>query len=197
MPAPIAIPLTAAERRALWRIRLNARSPRLWARATALIMLSMGELGSHVADVLSVSINTITNWKRRWLQGGCFRLEDAPHTGRPTKATKRYLELLKEAVERGPRAYSYLFTVWSTARLAAHMGRKTHISLSSKRIRVWLKRLGFVFRRPKHTLRSRQNRRKFHAAKARLKALKKGLSASLRATNCGSKTKGTSIFILI
>jgi transposase len=123
-------------------------------------------------------------------------MADGPRMGRPPNARGRYLKVLKEAVERGPHAYGYLFTVWSAARLAAHMKAKTRIGLSDKQLRVWLQRLGFVYRSPKHTLRSRQNRRHVHAAKLRLEALKKGLSRLLGDSSSGSRMKQTSICIL-
>lgn len=138
-------------------------------------MLDTEESVSTVARVLSVSINTITHWKHRWLDHRYFRLTDAPHSGRPPKVTRRYQELLKAAVRRGPQAYRYGFTVWSSRRLAAHLEQKTGTRLCAKSVRHWLNRLDFVYRRPKHTLKSRQNRQEVQAAERRLATLKKGL----------------------
>jgi transposase len=143
-----------------------------------------------------VCLNTVANWKHRWLKGRYFRLTDARRSGRPPIASKRYLKLMAEAVERGPHSYGYQFTVWSSARLAAHLEEKTGIALSPRQLRKWLSRQGFVFRRPKHTLKSRQNRRKVQAAKRHLAALKKGLLPILVDTTFGSKTRSTSICIL-
>jgi transposase len=197
MPAPIRLRLRRGEKRALWRLRMSATSPRVWARATALLMLSMGESVAKVAAALSVCVNTITNWKHRWLKCRYFRMADRPRVGRPPDANARYRRMLREAVECGPRAFGYLFTVWSAARLAAHMRTRTRVALSEKQVRVWLRRLGFAYRSPKHTLRSRQNRRAVHTAKLRLKALKKGLSGLLHDSSSGSRMKETFISILI
>lgn len=175
MPRPISVPLTPSERRDLQLLRARTTSRRAWSRATALLMLASGEAASKAARVLSVSINTITHWKHRWRRHRYFRLTDAPRSGRPPKVTRRYQQLLKTAARQGPNAYRYGFTVWSSRRLAAHVERKTGTRLCAKSVRHWLKKLGFVYRRPKHTLKSRQNRKEVQAAERRLAALKKGL----------------------
>lgn len=197
VPAPICIALSPQQRRALERCRATATSRRLWCRSTGILMSAAGANASEVATALSVNLSTVTAWRNRWAEGKLFRLSDAPRTGRPPRAGSRYHGLLKEAVVRGPRAYGYVFTVWSLARLAEHMARRTRVRLGRTRLLQLLRASGFVFRRPKHTLKSRQNRRKVAAGMRQLEALKKGLSGLAHATNSGSKMRPTSIFILI
>lgn len=197
MPAPIEIRLTAGQRQSLERQRAAATSPRVWARITSILILAAQVPAKKVAAFLGVCLDSITNWKQRWLQGGHFRFKDRAHTGRKSRADARYRKLLKEAVKQGPQAYGYLFTVWSVARLAAHMALETHVRLGPNRVRELLHELGYVCGRPKHTLKSRQNRRKVRAAKRRLDALKKGLSTAPRRRSCGSRTRPTSICIPI
>jgi transposase len=197
MPAPIEIRLTASQRQALERQRAAAKSPRVWARITAILMLAAKVPATKVGALLSVCLGTITNWKRRWLQGGHFRFKDRAHTGRKSRANARYLRLLREAVERGPQAYGYIFTVWSVGRLAAHLAIKTKVRLGAHRVRQLLHQLDYVFGCPKHTLKSRQNRRKVRSAKKHLQALKKGLCGPPRNTSSGSRTRPTSICIPI
>jgi len=195
MPAPIEIRLTASQRQALERQRAAAKSPRVWARITSILMLAAQVPARKLAAFLGVCLDTITNWKRRWLQGGHFRFQDRAHPGRRSKADARYRKHLKEAVDRGPQAYGYLFTVWSVARLAAHMALKTRVRLGEDRLRELLDERGYVYGRPKHTLKSRQNPRKVRSAKRRLEALKKGLCAVPAGPRSGSRTRPTSICI--
>lgn len=196
MPAAIPLKVTASQMRCLRRIQASARSRRIWSRATGLVMLSQGKACQEVAKVLDICADTITDWKRRWTRDGMKSLEDKPRSGRPPSVTPKYLRLLKEAVERGPQAYGYLFSVWSSGRLAAHLERKTSITLRGKRVRIYLGRLGFVYRRPKHTIKGRQDPKEVRAAEKHLYALKKGLFAQKPGTNSGSKMKPTSIFTL-
>ena len=82
-----------------------------------------------------------------------------PRSGRPPRATKRYRAELRNALRKGPLRFGYVFTVWSIARLAAHLHRRTGIRFSTD----WLRRLaraeGFVVARPKHTLKNKRKRR--------------------------------------
>jgi transposase len=196
MPAAVSIKVTASQLRCLRKTQASARSRRVWSRATGLVMLSQGKACQEVAKVLGICADTITDWKRRWTREGLKSLEDKPRSGRPPSVTPKYLRLLKDAVERGPQAYGYLFSVWSSGRLAAHLERKTGISLRGRRVRVYLGKLGFVYRRPKHTLKGRQNPKEVRAAEKHLHTLKKGLFAQELGTNSGSRMKPTSIFTL-
>lgn len=196
MPAPIAVVLTAQQRRALSRCRSRTKSPQLWKRITAILMSAEGMSVADICSVLSVNPDSVTSWRHRWVQGGLFRMGDAPRTGRPPRGDGGYLGLLQDALQRGPAAFDYIFTVWNVARLGEHMAKKTGVRLGQTRLRQLLHQLGFVFRRPKHTLKSRQNRREVADAKVQLEALKKGLCVRGPRTNCGSRTKPTSIFIL-
>jgi len=152
MPAPVLIRVPASQRRRLRRILASTQTRRTWARATGLLMLVQGQSVMDVAKILGICEDRVTNWKRRWIREGMESLQDKARSGRPPKVTSRYLSLLGQAVERGPRAYGYLFSVWSAGRLAAHLEFKTKISLRPNQLREHLKRQGFVYRRPKHTL---------------------------------------------
>lgn len=196
MPAAIRIKVTGSQSRYLRRVRAAARSRKVWSRATGIMMLARRAGCQEVAKTLGICIDTVTDWKRRWSREGVDSLRDKPRSGRPPRATPKYLRLLEEAVERGPRAFGYLFSVWSSGRLAAHLERKTRISLKGKRVRKYLLTMGFVYRRPKHSLKGRQNRAEVRAAEKHLHALKKGLFALAPDTNSGSKMKPTSIFTL-
>ena len=196
MPAAVPIKVTASQVRCLRRIQGSARSRRIWSRATGLLMLAQGKSCQEVAKILGICVDTVTDWKRRWAREGLKSLEDKPRSGRPPTVTRKYLRLLEEAVERGPQAYGYLFSVWSSGRLAAHLARKTDIPLRGKRLRTYLRKLGFVYRRPKHTLKGRQNPQEVRVAEKHLHALKKGLFAQKPDTSSGSRMKPTSIFTL-
>jgi transposase len=196
MPAPVQIIVTASQKRRLRRILASTEARRTWSRATGLLMLEQGQSCLNVARVLGICEDTVTNWKKRWILEGLASLEDKHRSGRPLTVTARYLRLLAEAVERGPHAYDYLFSVWSVARLAAHLKAKTGIPLRPNQLRKHLKDLGFVYRRPKHSLKARQDPKAVRVAERHLHALKKGLFAPALDSNSGSRTKPTSIFTL-
>ena len=65
--------------------------------------------------------------------------------------------------------------VWSITRLNSHLQIATGIRICND----WLRRLvhaeGFVYRRPKHTLKGKRNEKAFRKAQKALNRLKKGL----------------------
>jgi transposase len=158
-------------------------------------MSAVGAPAKQIAEALHVTPQTVSNWRRRWIERGPFGLKDAPRPGGPLKVTPRYLRLMAEAVDRGPQAYGYIFTTWSVKRLVVHLQRRTKIRISHQRLRQLLHQHGFVCRRPKHTLKGKRNEREYRRVKQRLEALKKGLCAEEPATNFGLRTRPTSICI--
>src|SRR5262245_33923153 len=105
MPIGVSIRISTSQRQCLQRIQASTDSRRTWSRATGLLMLAQGQRCQDVARILGVCLDTVTNWKRRWNQGGPFRLKDKPGSGCPPRITPRYLRLLEEAVEKGPQTY--------------------------------------------------------------------------------------------
>lgn len=86
MPAPIRINVSGQQRRALSRTRSQTKSTLLWRPITAILMLATAMSAQDIAPVLSVNLDTLTYWRRRWLEGGLFRLNEAPRSGRPGQA---------------------------------------------------------------------------------------------------------------
>jgi transposase len=67
----------------------------------------------------------------------------------------------------------YGFSVWSLARLAQHLKRKTGISLSEDQLGRVLRAEGFSYQRPKHTMKGKRDEAAYERARRRLKTLKK------------------------
>ena len=172
MPKSINVQVTRAQERRLWQLRCSSSNRRIWARATAILMLAAGAPTAAIMKSLTISQNTLTNWKQRWNNSGIFGLGDGKRSGRPPKANAPYLVELKKAVAKNPTKFGYVFTVWSSARLAVHLRRKTGVQIGPKQVRHLLKKSGFVFGRPKHTLRSRQDPKEVRSVRRRLEALK-------------------------
>lgn len=90
--------------------------------------------------------------------------------------------------------YGYAFSVWSIARLNAHLRIATGLSLCDEWLRTLVKAEGFVYRRPKHTLKGKRNERAFRKAQHALDRLKKGLCSRGRGTSCGTRMNQSSTF---
>jgi putative transposase len=143
-------------------------------RAMALRLLHRGHRPQAVAEMLVVNLSTVYNWCRRWTAEGLDGLVNRPKSGRPRKANEGYCRLLEEALETNPADYDYSFTIWTADRLRAHLERQTGICLSRGRFAELLERQGYVFRRPKKDLGSKQDQTAKQQAAELLDELKRG-----------------------
>ena len=142
-------------------------------RAMAIQLLHQGMNHQAVADMLAVSVGSIYKWHARWREGGLNALANQPKSGAPRKADEAYWQRVGEVVEQEPRTFGYIFTVWTAERLIAHMTTETGIELSVSRFRVMMREHGYVYRRPKHDLKSLQDPEARAAAETHLNELKK------------------------
>jgi len=185
--------LTPWERRRLRQLRDRSPSPRVGKRATCLLLSSAGDPAIVIARATGLSLDAITDVRRRWRKRRLRSLSDRPRAGRPPRVTPRYRRELRRALRRGPLALGYVFTVWSIARLGAYLAQRTGGLAVS---RDWLRRLvhaeGFVVGRPKHTLKGKRGEREYRRARRQLDRLKKGRRKRTRPTNSGTPTPPSS-----
>ena len=180
--------LSAWQRRRLRQLRDHARSPRVAKRAMCLLRSADGERASVIARVTGLSRDAITDIRRRWRSRGLRSLRDRPRSGRPSRVTDTYRRELRRALRAGPLACGYVFTVWSIARLAAHLAKRTGVRLGVDRLRRVVHAEDFVVGRPKHTLKGRRKRREYREARRRLARLKRGRRERTRRTSSGTAT---------
>jgi len=161
-------------------------------RAVCLLLSADQESARSIKRATGLSPDAITDVRRRWRERGLSSLIDRPRKGRPPRVTAEYLRQLRRALRRGPRAYGYVFTVWSIARLVTHLHRQTGVKIS----RDWLRRLAhkadFVIGRPKHTLKGKRDPREYQQAAERLSRLKRGPRQQTRRSSCGTRTRPSS-----
>lgn len=174
MPDVTRIALSPSERRALTRLRRQAKSKKASDRITSLLLLGSGMSTGKVLEALSISRRTLLNWKQRWLKEKVFGLEDKPHTGRPPVATPKYIRAMVRTVRLDPRALGFAFTRWTAPRLAEYLARTLGIGLTANWVSELLRTQGFVWRKTKRTIRNLQDPKAKKLAQKRLQRLKKG-----------------------
>lgn len=171
----IEIRLTSWQRQRLQQIRDQPPTPRMGKRAVCLLLSAEGVSNQLIAQATGLGPDTLRGIRRRWNEHGMASVKDAPRPGRPPKVTPAYRQKLKEALRRGPLLYGYAFTTWSIARLNAHLHRVTGIRICNDWLRQLVHAEGFVYRRPKHTLRGKRDEQAYRRAQKKLQRLKKGL----------------------
>lgn len=181
------------ESRRLRRLRDHAASARMLKRAVCLLMSAAGEPAVGIAGVTGLSLDAITDIRRRWRARRLRSLTDQPRPGRPTAITTEYRRELRRALRKGPLSCGFVFTVWSIARLGAYLRRRTGITLGKSRLRRLVHQQGFVIGRPKHTLANKRDQREYRRTRHRLEQLKKGRFKPPRPLNFGTPTPPSSI----
>jgi transposase len=171
----ITVKLTFRQRQRLQHIRDRPATPRIGKRAVCLLLSAQGASSQLIRQVTGLSKDAITGIRRRWNEQGMACVKDAPRPGRPPKVTPAYRQRLKEALHRGPLAYGYAFTTWSIARLNTHLHQVTGLTICNDWLRQIVHAEGFVYRRPKHTLKGKRNEPAYRRAQKKLHRLKKGL----------------------
>lgn len=188
--------VTARQRRQLERVRDSSVSMRTGRRAMCLLLCAQGDSVGEIARCTGLSRKAICNIKCRWLYRGMRSLQDVRRSGRPLRVNASYRCELKRALAKGPLAYGYVHSVWSIARLGAHLENRTGVRFCRDWLRRLVHRAGFSCGRPAHTLSGKRSRRDYQKAKKQLNRLKKGLYCLRPTTNCGSRMKASSISTL-
>lgn len=165
--------LSEVQVQALERAIHNDDRAEVALRCAAIRQLHLGEKLSDVARHFVVSDGTVYRWWNLYCAGGIDALSNRPKSGRPPKTDAAYWHRLEELIAEDPREHNYVFVVWTTRRLRDHMEVETGISVSAAWLRERMKKLGYVFRRPKKDLRHLQDPQQREAADEWLKEAKK------------------------
>ena len=178
--------LKKAERSELSRLIHSREDGRVVRRAQMILQSSQGIKVPAIASAWDTTIQTVLKAIHRFNAEGLVSLVDKPRSGRPTKATDQYVEVLKEAVQKSPRDFGYPFSSWTLERLREHLGRLTGTLLNPRYLSQLMARHGIVYRRPKHLMTHLRDSKDYNEKKAILEFLKnaqsKGAPASPSST---------------
>lgn len=194
MSAPMFVrSLTKAEQAEIQRLVRRGRDGRLVRRALTVQMSAKGQKAGQIAETLSTSVPTVHRTLRAFNARGLDGLPDAPRSGRPAKATERYVQCLKEAVATSPVDCGYIFTSWTLPRLREHLARRCRVLLHPDYLGRLMAKHGIVYRRPRHIMGHLQDPQDYEEKKAVLAFLKK--TRSTTGTNSTSSSSMNRRFI--
>lgn len=168
--------LTDKQRIQLREVGRTARSVSEFCRARAVALHSAGWPVSRIAEALGVTPQAVYLWLDRFRDEGAAGLRDRPRGGRPRQYGDSFRRIATAVVSSRPRDLGLAITVWSILTLAAYLWMSTTRKISTSHLRRILHDEGYVWRRPKLTLRHRQNRRLYRAVQRELKRLQKAAS---------------------
>jgi transposase len=97
-----------------------------------------------IAARLGVSLNTVTNCRKRWLEDGIDGVRDKDRTGRPPKATAMYRRLLVATALTKPPLNGGPASRWSARLLSERLRERAGIALGRSRVGQLLRDAGIV-----------------------------------------------------
>ena len=167
------IKLTDEQWDELDRVRFSAKSADVFRNCLIILKSHSHDTIASIAADLGCSADTVVRVRRAYRAGGVDALTPVRPPGRPSRATPAYLAEMRRAAVANPGTLGYGFTTWSVARLAAHLAKATGVRFGDDQLGRLLRRHGFSFQRPKHTLKGKRDEAAYEAAKGELIALKK------------------------
>ena len=173
MPKKINYTLTTEELTTIEEAIKSDPDLRLRQRAQIVRLLHLGHKHEEVSHLLSFSRSQVYWWHERWRQEGVEGLSDKPRSGRPTVETEALRQQIETLLATEPVELGYAFTVWTLPRLLAHLRQHHKIEMHFNTFRKMLLKMGYVYRRPKHDLKSLQDPEAKAAAADHLEQLKK------------------------
>jgi transposase len=167
--------------------------PRVRHRAQAVLMVARGTAVVRVAREFRTAAHRVRAWRDRYLEHGREGLVDARRTGRPPKLGSADLELLDEALERGPQAYGWPVTIWSVRDLREFLWQQRGVRVSVYTIHRAIHGVGYRYRRPRHDLRHRQDQEAVASMKEVLAWLGKGRAPGSSTWSISTSARSTAI----
>lgn len=165
--------LTTTAWDALDELRFTTTDKRLFRNATIILMSAVGRTKVSIAQDMGCSPSTVDLIRRAYRHRGVDGLQPGKPSGRKSRATPEYRRVLRETVMASPTSWGYGFSVWSLARLGAHLKKQTGIEFSEDQLGRVMKEEKFTFQRPKHTLKGKRDEVAYEAAREELDILKK------------------------
>ena len=164
---------------ALDRLRFSTVDAAVFRNATIILMSGVGRSKTSIADDLGISVGTVDNIRKAYRQAGVAGLRPGKPPGCESRATPAYRAALRKTLQTSPLELGYGFSVWSLARLNAHLQKLTQISFSEDQLGRIVHAEGFSFQRPKPTMKGKRDEAAYERAAAKLKTLKKKRSATM------------------
>jgi transposase len=186
-------PLSAEEATQIEKLIRQGGDARVVRRAQMIRLSAKKRKCREIAELLGFTVPTVHRTIDAFNECGVKGLRDRPRSGRPRKATDKYIECLKEAVASSPLDFGYVFTSWTLPRLREHLARKYGVVLHPDYLGRLMSRHGIVYRRPRHVMGHLSDPEEYEEKKEFLDFLKK--RRSMRAVGSTSSSSMSVRFI--
>jgi transposase len=108
-------------------------------RARIVLLAGKGLANVAIARRLSVDVDTVSKWRKRFVAEGLAGLKDRPRSGRPRRFAAEVVAGVKAIACQPPTARAVPLSRWSSAELAAQaVAEGLAVSVSASTVRRWL-----------------------------------------------------------
>jgi transposase len=145
--------LTPAEQQALRRQARRAVG-RVCERIHYVLLHARGYAPAQIAGLYQVDERTVAAWLERYRTGGVDALDDRPRSGRPRLASAAAVAEASRCLGQSPRESGGERTTWTRRLLGRHLAERCACYLSASSLTRLIHRLGFVWTRPKLSLKA-------------------------------------------
>lgn len=122
---------------------------RVAERARMVLLSARRYTVPDLCEIFEMTDDTIYKWFDRFDETGPEGLFDQQRSGRPPELDAQAEREIERVLERSPVDEGYDFTTWTVPLLNEHLKRKLSLEVSDETVRRALRRLEFVWRRPR------------------------------------------------
>ncbi|MDJ0675011.1 MAG: helix-turn-helix domain-containing protein [Calothrix sp. MO_167.B42] len=133
--------LTIFQRKLLRKSLQEDLSESYRQRIQIMLLADEGKSQTEICQILSCCPATARHWMHIARSGMAHQWQDCP-IGRPKAVNEKYLERLKEIIDRSPRDYGYSFRRWTVNWLKKHLAKELGIEISDRHLKRLLKQMG-------------------------------------------------------
>ncbi len=140
--------LTDEEAKEIKRLANSRTEPKGKVQRASIIWLSsQGLKAPIIAHKVSLSVQSVRLWTKRFNFLGLSSLSDAPRSGRPPIHTEEDRSCLIALARSKPQDKGYPFKLWTIRRLRTAFFEQEQIKLSTSTIWTWIRAEGLVWKR--------------------------------------------------
>ena len=147
---PLTLTKKEVTREALLKMAEKIEGAWIGLRIAGLLLILSGWKSTAVAKLFNISRPSVIEWIKKANREVEGSVEDKPRFGRPGKLSEEVSKVLEDDLRKSPREYGLNRFRWDGVVVVEFLRKNLSIGIKPRQARNWLKRLGYVRKRPVH-----------------------------------------------
>src|SRR5437870_8071465 len=145
---PLKISQSAVTSKALLRMADSIPGAWIGIRIAGLLLLLSGWKSTTVSRLFGLSRQAVVDWIGKANRQGLDSIYDVARSGRPTLLDRVAQDKLQKTLTKSPEEFGLQRSRWDGVVVVEFLRKECNVELKPRQARNWLKRLGFVLKRP-------------------------------------------------